>query len=92
MACLTSSGSASRFIYDADQPRFANTRNVHVPPIVEPPDVPQADLAEFGVSPDELTVLVMFDFNSIWQRKNPDGALEAFPASLSAATSGCGSC
>jgi len=67
----------SRFIYDAVA-RVSPVPVTYVPPVVEPPQVPPADLAEFGVPAGEMTVLVMFDYRSVWQRKNPDGALEAF--------------
>jgi glycosyltransferase involved in cell wall biosynthesis len=67
----------SRFIYDCIAP-LSPVPVAYVPPIVEPPPVAPLDLAAFGVSPGEMTVLVMFDYRSVWQRKNPDGAVEAF--------------
>ncbi len=34
--------------------------------------------ADFGLPPDDFVFLMMYDVNSIIQRKNPQGALEAF--------------
>jgi glycosyltransferase involved in cell wall biosynthesis len=67
----------SRFIEQTMRP-VSPVPVTYVPPIVELPAFDTARRAEFGLSEDETIVLFVFDFNSVWQRKNPDGAVEAF--------------
>ena len=67
----------SRFIYEAVA-RVSPIPVTYIPPVVEVPPAAQIDLAKFGATAGEMIVLVMFDFHSVWQRKNPDGAIAAF--------------
>jgi glycosyltransferase involved in cell wall biosynthesis len=51
---------------------------VVVPPIVNVGRVRPVPRAAFGLADDETTFLFMFDFLSVFERKNPLGALAAF--------------
>jgi glycosyltransferase involved in cell wall biosynthesis len=51
---------------------------VHMPHGIEVTEVEPCTPQELGVPPDHFTFLCMFDFDSIAQRKNPMGAIDAF--------------
>ena len=57
---------------------------VHViPQAVTVGPAPPLDRARYGIAEDELLYLYVFDFNSTIERKNPEGALEAFVRAFS---------
>jgi len=49
-----------------------------IPQAVTVGPAPPLDRGRYGISGDELLYLYVFDFNSTVERKNPEGALEAF--------------
>ena len=49
-----------------------------VPPVVEPETDPACGRAFFGLPEGEFLVLVAFDYFSCMERKNPEGAIDAF--------------
>jgi glycosyltransferase involved in cell wall biosynthesis len=51
---------------------------VHMPHGVEVTGIEPCSARELGVPPGRFTFLCMFDFDSVVQRKNPQGAVEAF--------------
>jgi glycosyltransferase involved in cell wall biosynthesis len=51
---------------------------VHMPHGIEVTDIAACSPEEFGVPPRTFTFLCMFDLDSVMQRKNPFGAIEAF--------------
>ena len=69
--------AGSHFV-EAAMARVAPVPVTYVPPIVEPRPNARVSRAEFGLADDELAYLFVFDFNSVWERKNPDGAVAAF--------------
>jgi glycosyltransferase involved in cell wall biosynthesis len=56
---------------------------VHMPHGIAVTDLDPCSPAEFGVEPGRFTFLCMFDFDSVLERKNPMGAIEAFQRAFS---------
>lgn len=56
---------------------------VHVPYVVEF-ETPAADRAAFGLPADRFVFLYMFDYFSVFERKNPVAAVEAFRRAFTA--------
>lgn len=75
--------AGSRFV-EAAIARVAPVPVTYIPTIVEPRPVAHVSRAEFGLTDDELAFLFVFDFNSVWERKNPDGAVTAFRRAFAA--------
>jgi glycosyltransferase involved in cell wall biosynthesis len=51
---------------------------VHMPHGIEVTEIEPCSPEELGVPPERFTFLCMFDFESVMERKNPFGAVEAF--------------
>jgi glycosyltransferase involved in cell wall biosynthesis len=67
----------SRFV-EAAVARVSTVPVTYMPPIVEPRATAPVSRAEFGLADDDLAFLLVFDFNSVVERKNPAGAVAAF--------------
>jgi glycosyltransferase involved in cell wall biosynthesis/SAM-dependent methyltransferase len=57
---------------------------VRIPPPVDVPDPPHMSRAELGL-PEGFLALFVFDYNSVFERKNPLAAIEAYTKAFSAA-------
>ncbi len=69
--------AASRFV--ADSVRAATTLPVHaLLPAIEPVVAPRCGRARLGLPKDAFVFLCVFDFLSVFERKNALGAVEAF--------------
>lgn len=69
--------ASSEFLLDVyrrltDKPVFL------MPPYLNTPEVTPVDLVRFGLYPEDIVFLTMFDFNSYVARKNPHAAIAAF--------------
>jgi glycosyltransferase involved in cell wall biosynthesis len=76
-ALLSEIWAPTRFIHDA----MAKVMPIPVTPMlpgIVPPRAPSLPKRHFGLDPDRFTFLFMFDMNSILERKNPIGLIEAF--------------
>lgn len=51
---------------------------VKMPLVVELPEAPASNRADYGLGDDETVFMYLFDFNSTVARKNPFGLIEAF--------------
>lgn len=51
---------------------------VTVPYVITPPAQAVPDRGAFGIGPDEYVFLFTFDYQSVFERKNPLGVVEAF--------------
>lgn len=67
----------STFVRDAIAPRSPVPVHV-VPHHVRHPEGPFLPRGHFGLPEEAFTFLAMYDVNSVTERKNPQGALEAF--------------
>jgi glycosyltransferase involved in cell wall biosynthesis len=77
LACVDEIWAGSHFVQAAIS-RISPVPVTYIPPIVAPRSGAPVSRAEFGLADDELAYLFVFDFNSVWERKNPDGAVAAF--------------
>jgi glycosyltransferase involved in cell wall biosynthesis len=76
-ALLSEIWAPTRFIHDA----MAKVMPIPVTPMlpgIVPPQAPSLSKRHFGLDPDRFTFLFMFDMNSVLERKNPIGLVEAF--------------
>jgi len=67
----------STFVYEAVAP-FSPVPVVKIPHALEFSVSPDCHRGQFGLPEDKLLALVMYDFHSYQQRKNPQAAIEAF--------------
>lgn len=67
----------STFVQDAVAP-YAPVPVVKIPHAISFTPSPGLSRSQFGLPPDKLLVLVMYDFHSYQYRKNPQAALQAF--------------
>lgn len=73
----------SRFVHEAIAP-VAPVPVVTIPHAVEFAPTPGVSRADFGLPDDKCLVLVMYDFHSFQERKNPRAAVAAFRAAKTA--------
>lgn len=73
----------SRFVHEAIAP-VAPVPVITIPPAVQFRPTPGIRRSDFGLPQDKCLVLVMYDFHSFQERKNPRAALAAFRAAKAA--------
>ncbi len=67
----------STFVHDAVAP-YSPVPVVKIPHAIDFAPSPNLSRAQFGLPADKLLALVMYDFHSYQQRKNPQAAIAAF--------------
>ncbi len=77
-ACMHEIWVSSRFLHEVFSRELPDkiVRLVSLP--IAPPAPSHLTRADFGIPADRFAVLMAFDLQSGWARKNPEGAIEAF--------------